>query len=184
MGQNLILSFHLQQQVINRTKWQQYRLYICILISVVPLQAWKIIHVSFRHICSIKVNAQVMEKQPRELSPAPVCIISVLELFQQWSPALINKNIKTSAELPSCWLCVSLVSPPEKVSMLSALIAPFKYMSPGTSTEDEDSLSKLLPLFLSVSTNVPGDRSNVELKYVLPVGFIGNELFDYEIFDF
>ncbi|XP_059901749.1 double-stranded RNA-specific editase B2-like [Gadus macrocephalus] len=30
----------------------------------------------------------------------------------------------------------------EKVSMLSALIAPFKYMSPGTSsTEDEDSLS-------------------------------------------
>uniref|UniRef100_A0A1A8DG79 Adenosine deaminase, RNA-specific, B2 n=1 Tax=Nothobranchius kadleci TaxID=1051664 RepID=A0A1A8DG79_NOTKA len=29
----------------------------------------------------------------------------------------------------------------EKVSMLSALIAPFKYISPGTSTEDEDSLS-------------------------------------------
>lgn len=38
--------------------------------------------------------------------------------------------------------------------MLSALIAPFKYISPGTSsTEDEDSLSKLLPVFfLSVST--------------------------------
>uniref|UniRef100_A0A8D3DU15 Adenosine deaminase RNA specific B2 (inactive) n=1 Tax=Scophthalmus maximus TaxID=52904 RepID=A0A8D3DU15_SCOMX len=32
--------------------------------------------------------------------------------------------------------------------MLSALIAPFKYISPGTSsTEDEDSLSKWLPLF-------------------------------------
>lgn len=32
--------------------------------------------------------------------------------------------------------------------MLSALIAPFKYISPGTSsTEDEDSLSKPLHLF-------------------------------------
>lgn len=87
------------------------------------------------------------------------------------------KTIKTSPPLPSCWLCVSLVSPPEKVSMLSALIAPFKYISPGTSsTEDEDSLSKLLFL-LSLCVSSPSSRANVEMISPPPTWHIIWEIF-------
>lgn len=43
--------------------------------------------------------------------------------------------------------------------MLSALIAPFKHLSPGAmNMEDEDRLSKQLPMSRGVSSNVPKHR--------------------------
>lgn len=135
----------------------QYLLYFteCLCFGILNLPYMQVCVYVFRSVFASMHALWSMwaetEKQPCVHTPAHLCLVSVPVSGRRWSAALIDKTIKTSPPLPSCWLCVSLVSPPEKVSMLSALIAPFKYISPGTSsTEDEDSLSKPLPLFFSL----------------------------------
>ncbi|XP_057679805.1 double-stranded RNA-specific editase B2 isoform X3 [Corythoichthys intestinalis] len=64
-----------------------------------------------------------------------------LRIFTQTGP-LKGRGRRKSAGVRATATHSSLSPHAEKVSMLSALITPFKYISPGTSsTEDEDSLS-------------------------------------------